>query len=253
MILKKLIMFTLNSLLVILLLISKISAVYAQQNWLTIKPGLEYLDLNSESITPWSHIHIFRIDLKYYTLDLVDAKAQNQTLIPIKTLSQMHNALIGINGGFFDEHNNPLGLRISNKKILNPLKKISWWGVFYIINNQPAIVSMSNYTYSPNINTAIQSGPRLLINHHKPSLKAGLAARSALGITENNQLIMLVTENTPMTTSKLADLMLSIGCRDAINLDGGSSSQLYAHINKFHLDVKGFANIHDGLIIKNVS
>ena len=56
-----------------------------------------------------------------------------------------------------------------------------------------------------------------------------------------------------MTTSKLADLMLSIGCRDTINLDGGSSSQLYAHINKFHLDVKGFANIHDGLIIKNVS
>ena len=50
-----------------------------------------------------------------------------------------------------------------------------------------------------------------------------------------------------MTTRELAKMLKAppLSCIDAINLDGGSSSQLFAHINSFRLNVHGFSNISD--------
>lgn len=233
-----------------LILMLVITTVHSQQNWISITPGLEYMDINSESITRWSQIHVFRVNLRHYQLDLVDAMEQARPRVTIKALADYYHALIAINGGFFDTKDHPLGLRIKQRQVTNPLKNISWWGVFYIKDHKPYITSMSNYKADPEIDLAIQSGPRLLIHGKKPKLKPGLAERSALGITAHGELIMLVTENTPMTTSKLADLMQSIECVDAINLDGGSSSQIYAHVGALTINVRGFATIHDGLIIR---
>jgi uncharacterized protein YigE (DUF2233 family) len=227
------------------------STVCTAHTWLNVAPGLAYMDINRESITRWSHIHVFRINLQHYQLDLVDAMENSQPRIPIKTLANYHHALIAINGGFFDNKDRPLGLRIQNHKIINPLKPISWWGVFYMQNNKPHIASMAQYKYNHNIELAIQTGPRLLIHGRKPSLKPGLAERTALGITPKGELIMLVTENTPITTNALADLMQSINCIDAINLDGGSSSQIYAQVGMLNIHSSGFAAIHDGLIIRH--
>jgi len=55
-----------------------------------------------------------------------------------------------------------------------------------------------------------------------------------------------------MTTEELARLLKAspLNCTDAINLDGGSSSQLYAHINSFHLNVHGFSNVSDAIVVK---
>jgi exopolysaccharide biosynthesis protein len=57
-----------------------------------------------------------------------------------------------------------------------------------------------------------------------------------------------------MTTKTLAKMMRSppLSCTDAINLDGGSSSQLFAHINSFHLNVHGFSNVSDAIIVKKL-
>ena len=227
-----------------------VPSVYAQKAMVSIAPGLAYMDLNSESITRWSQIHVFRIDLQHYQLDLVDAMDRSRTRVPIKELADYHHALIAINGGFFDTQDRPLGLRIKHHKVTNPLKRISWWGIFYIKDHKPYITSMSHYKNNSDIDMAIQTGPRLLINGHKPALKPGLAERTALGITSHGELIILVSENTPMTTDKLADLMKSIDCVDAINLDGGSSSQLYAQIGALKINDRGFNTIHDGLIIR---
>lgn len=56
-------------------------------------------------------------------------------------------------------------------------------------------------------------------------------ARTALGITADNRLIiMVIGENSPdmCSTDTLADKMLAVGAVNAINLDGGGSSQVIA-------------------------
>lgn len=224
------------------------------QTWRTLATGLEYLDLGEKIYTPWSHIHVFRIDLKHYQLDSVLATALSQPNASVDEFASHSKALLAINGGFFDHNYHPLGLRISQQQQYNPLKRISWWGIFYIEDQKPHLSSLRRFKNSKNIDFAIQSGPRILVNGKTPALKAGRDERSALGITEDGRIIILVTANAPLTTTDLAALMKSspLNCHDALNLDGGSSSQLSARINSFEINVRGFSNISDAIIVKPV-
>lgn len=52
------------------------------------------------------------------------------------------------------------------------------------------------------------------------------AQRSALGITKDNKLLLVTGGNLNM--SELAQVMMTLGCSKAMNLDGGASSALYA-------------------------
>lgn len=54
----------------------------------------------------------------------------------------------------------------------------------------------------------------------------GLAPRSAIGITAHNKLV-LVSVRKPVRLQRLAWMMKSLGAKDALNLDGGSSTALY--------------------------
>lgn len=221
-------------------------------HWRAIAPGIDYIDQDLHALSPWSHVHVFRVDLKTNQLDLMLANAFSQTHASISQFAHHSKALITINGGFFDHNYHPLGLRISQQQQYSPLKRISWWGVFYIKDQKPHLSNLLHYAHDPNIDFAIQSGPRLIINGRIPLLKTGLAERSALGITHDGRIILLVTENSPMTTSQLAKLMKShpLDCYQALNLDGGSSSQLYAHLHAFNLNVHGFAKVSDAIMVR---
>ncbi len=227
---------------------------YCSENWQKLTSGIEYQDLEGGILTPWSHIYAFRIDLNKNKLSLVTAKSLELTNASADQFAQHSKALVSVNGGFFDQQFKPLGLRISNKKLKNPLKPISWWGVFYVKDNKPFIANPKHFYQDEQIDFAIQSGPRLLIRGRIPSLKQGVADRSALGITADGKVIILVSTNAAMTTDELARLLKAppLNCTDAINLDGGSSSQLYAHINSFQLNVHGFSNVSDAIVVKKI-
>lgn len=54
----------------------------------------------------------------------------------------------------------------------------------------------------------------------------GAGARSLIGINKNNQLVLVTTSGT---MAQCANIMASLGCTEAFNLDGGASSALYAN------------------------
>lgn len=227
---------------------------YAADQWKKISPGIEYQDLEGSILTPWSHIHVFRIDLTKNKLESISANKLKVKNASADQFAQYSHALLSVNGGFFDKEFKPLGLRINNKQLENPLKLISWWGIFYVKNNKAYISNARHFYHDNQIEFAIQSGPRLLINGKTPHLKQGIADRSALGITKEGKVIILVSTNAAMTTDELAHLLKSppLYCTNAINLDGGSSSQLYAHIKSFQLNVHGFSNVSDAVVVKKL-
>lgn len=221
--------------------------------WHTLAPGIEYLDIVNHPLTRWSHVHAFRVDLKKNQLDLVMAKSLSQPHATVDQFAHYSHALLSINGGFFDRNFHSLGLRVSHQHQLNPPKHISWWRVFYIKTRTAHITSVRRYKKESPVDFAVQSGPRLLTKGHlTPSLKPGIAERSALGIARDGRVIILVTESSPMTTTDLAILMLSppLNCTDALNLDGGSSSQLYAHLGTFKIYAAGFSSVSDAIVVK---
>ncbi len=238
----------------VLLIFLQSSSVLADEGWQRLKEGFEYKDLGSSLLKPWVHIHVFRIDPRQNQFSIITADKLSQKNASINEYAHYTNALLAINGGFFDPDFNPLGLRISNKIQTSPLKQISWWGIFYIKNNQAQLSNIYQFYRNKNIDFAIQSGPRLIINGKIPSLKPGTAERTALGITKDNKIIILVTDNASTTTTELAALMKAppLSCKDALNLDGGNSSQLYVNIGNFKLSVHGFSNISDAVVVKSL-
>lgn len=222
--------------------------------WKNLSPGLDYVAIQPISDLKSSFVHAFRVDLSHYRLMLA-FPSKNQIAGNVEQWTKDHQALLGINGGFFDPQFRSLGLRVDQKTVKSPLKPISWWGVFYIQEGTAHITSQREYLSHKSTDFAIQSGPRLIVNGNIPPLKPGIANRTALGITKSGKIIILATENLPMTTQELAVLMQKpetqegLDCKDAINLDGGTSTQIYARINQFELDVPGLKNIADAVLL----
>lgn len=238
---------------IIFILLSISIFTYAAE-WEKLAPGIEYSDVSDNSIINIRHIHAFRIDLNNYKLQLSFAKNLHEEPAVAENFAEQNSALIAINGGFFDKAFHPLGLRVNDNKQLNPIKYISWWGVFYISKGRAFISNARSFNKNQPLDFAVQSGPRLIIENKIPSLKPGYAERSALGITKSGKVIILVTQNNPLTTTALANIMRSdpINCVNALNLDGGSSTQLYAKIKDFKLNVLGFSEVSDAILVKSI-
>jgi uncharacterized protein YigE (DUF2233 family) len=220
-------------------------------SWQKLAPGIFYTDLKTEQANPWGHVHTFRVNLHTNKMGVICAQQLTKRYATAKEFLRFTQSLIAINGGFFDPRYQPLGLRISDHKQLNPIKHISWWGVFYVKDNIAHIKSAKQFSPSPNIEFAVQSGPRLLVKGHLSSLKPGSAERTALGISRNGDVIIIVTENAPMTLSELAKLMQSpfLACKNALNLDGGSSTQLSTLFASLRLNVLGFSSVSDAVTV----
>lgn len=235
--------------LILLFLISQ--SVFGASPWQNLNPGLDYLNLASKKESLWSAIHAFRINPQTHKLQLIFARDIKENAASVEEFIQHLPALITINGGFFDNSHAPLGLRINNFKLESPFKKISWWGIFLIKNGKPKIIAGKDYRADAAIEFAIQAGPRLVVNGEIPKLKGGLAERTALCINKKGQLIIIVTENFPLTTEALATRLKGAPCNcvQAINLDGGSSSQIFAEIKDFKVHVPGFSRVSDGIAV----
>lgn len=248
--LKNIIIFKLIFVLNCICFISNVNA------WQTISPGIEYQDISEKSIINLTntHIHAFKINLKTNKISLAFANELDKEPSFVENYAKKHSAIIAINGGFFDKSSHPLGLRVNNYKLYNPIKNISWWGVFSISNNKPRINPIANFKIHENISFAVQSGPRLIINGTIPKLKPGYAERTALGITDSDKLIIVVTQNTPITTTELAKIMRDppLNCKNALNLDGGSSSQLFVNTLNFKINAQGFSEVSDAILVNSI-
>jgi exopolysaccharide biosynthesis protein len=100
-----------------------------------------------------------------------------------------------------------------------------------------------NYNINPNwenIDHVISGGPYLLKNGEKyidaESQKLngvlGRNPRTAVGYTKDNVLIMVTVDGrkegtSGVTLNELANIMKELGCYEAINLDGGSSTVMF--------------------------
>lgn len=248
-------LYYLSSFLIFLLSSYPFSTAYTATSWQMLAPGLMYTELKPELDNSWGSIHAFKINLALYQLNLSFAQDYAEQTTTVRHLVSANNALIGVNGGFFTPGLQPIGLRINAGQLKKPLQQTSWWGIFYIAGEHARIVPPNGYHTPQAIDFAVQGGPRLVVNGNIPKLKPGFAERTALGITSQGEVIVLVTHHAPLTTLSLAKIMQrppsenGLACYNALNLDGGSSSQLYAKIGKFELYIPGLNSITDAVLV----
>lgn len=229
------------------------TALGANADWRSLAPGLSYKKVQDLVSFSDGTIHAFQIDPNAYNFEIALMERPNVFSIP--RLMKQHHAVLAVNGGFFSPEMASLGLRVSKGSRLNPIKATSWWGVFYIKRNQPHIVAYKNYQPHSDIHFAVQAGPRLVVDGKIPKLKPGISYRTALGIQPSHKIILLVTEDLLLSTQELAEIMRrpeaqgGMNCPNALNLDGGRSTQLYTRLDKFSLQLPGLTKVADFILV----
>lgn len=231
-------------------------AASAKTTWRELSPGLTYTQITIPTMTSHGTIHAFKIDLKQYRLSLALGKEYEGQFASAQNLTLATKGVLGINGGFFSPDMQSLGLRISDGEQLARLKKTPWWGIFIIDKGVAKIVSMDRYHPDESIDFAVQCGPRLLVDGQIPNkLRPGISNRSVLAIRKDGQVIIAATQNAYLSTEELAQVLQrteennGLACWQALNLDGGSSTQLYAKVNQFQLSLPSFMPVADVVVV----
>lgn len=160
-------------------------------------------------------------------------------------------ARVVINGGYFDEAGRPLGLRVSAGSKKYRLRNANW-GVFWIQKGRARIAHTRDFPAQMRPTEAIQCGPRLVVAGKATDLKPQWGRRSGLGIDARGRVVLAVADGQ-LTLDDWAQVWASndgLGCRDALNLDGGGSTQLATSAGVQSSEVRGFWPVPDVVVIR---
>jgi exopolysaccharide biosynthesis protein len=206
-------------------------------------------------------ISVVRVKLSTVRIKIGIADGQVGHIEPLGSIASHYGALAAINGSFFDAYDPgpvhmpdmPLvsgGLVLGNSNL----------GTFLGFSDEgeakmaPANVALSLHERNPDmpvdltdpdkdlfwerVDEGVGCGPRLVTDGQvqidafsegitSDEVLSGTAIRSAVGLTKDGWMLLVVTR--PATLSELAQAMRSLGAYQAMNLDGGSSTGLWMH------------------------
>jgi hypothetical protein len=210
-----------------------------------IAPGLTYADL---AVDGGARAHVFRADLSRWRPIVADARKDGRTRATASELARESGAAVVVNGSFFDVDDAPLGLLISRGAQLNPLRKGADWGVFMARGERLSLAHTREVADTAGLDFAIQCGPRIVIDGEIPKLKPQSFPRTALGVTRDGAMVLLATYGDPVAADDLGRFLAKrLNVRDALLMDGGPSTQLYANVGDFEIDREGGTPVANGV------
>jgi len=140
--------------------------------------------------------------------------------------------VFAMNGGMYKTDYSPLGLFIQAQKTVRGVNTYSGDGNFYLkpngvlyitTNHQAGICTTGDFVNNGRVAYATQSGPMLVIDGAiHPAFKEGSAntnIRNGVGLLPGNKLVFAMSKE-PINFYDFAAYFKSIGCRNALYLDG---------------------------------
>ena len=146
-----------------------------------------------------------------------------------------------VSGGFYSKDSSPIGLFISEGKVVNKSAKNTLFNGYFILTKNDKVTIEKNYFGEP-IRIGLQTGPILIQNEQPQKLSLvndKNARRIVAALTNENELYFIVfydkesvflgplLVDLPRLVNKIQDGM-DIKFISAINLDGGSASAYYS-------------------------
>lgn len=179
----------------------------------------------------------YTVDTKKQNVELFWKDDKNESFRSIQKLitwldKRKRKLLFAMNAGMYKPDGSPQGLFVEKHAVLSPLDTSNGSGNFYLkpngvfyitSDNVPVIVNTADFTNSRKIKYATQSGPMLVIKGKiHPAFKEGstnLNIRNGVGILSDNRVIFAMSRSE-INFYDFADYFKSIGCKNALYLDG---------------------------------
>lgn len=198
-------------------------------------PGVEVIETECSSGDQTARLTAILFSEKTHTLRLIDSPAPGNATL--ENTLRRENAIAGVNGGYFQPDFRPVGLAIADGKTLTPFKQAKLLSGILGVSPKGAITIIRSSAYAaqkPAFTQALQCGPMLIQNATPvPGLESTRIARRTVIATGPNhhRALLRLTSITLADTAKILSLPGILGDwtpQTALNLDGGSSTALWA-------------------------
>lgn len=226
--------------------------LYDTRAALTVTRGVRYIVVNKGTPAGPLTVDVLEIDMKDPAISVrpvLAGKNGGPGLARVSEVAAREGAIAGVNGVFHAADGTPLGLVVIDGQLkAPPLMNRTALGIASdgtLLMDNVSMDERGNLV--PDWRTlgvihAIGGGPRLVKDgkvhitsgeeRFKPDVAVGRAPRTAAGITSDGKLLLVAVtgrqayHSIGVTLEELANLMIELGARDAMNLDGGGSSTM---------------------------
>lgn len=220
---------------------------FDQVEWETkeVAPGIVWKHAHTTALldTP-QNINVLEIDTRKRDVTLVYDKDKNR---PTSEMSREVKALASVNAGFFDMKNGGSTAYIKVDGTVPDKDTLKWKGysrytgaVIITKKGQVDIETKGDqrvYTSLKKYDDVLVTGNLLMEEGQKVKMKEDAFVtkrhpRTCLGIVSKNKIVLVTVDGRSdqadgMNLHELTDLMISLGCEEAINLDGGGSTTMW--------------------------
>lgn len=207
--------------------------VTASQTERGIVAGVEHrrIALTESEADERATLDLALLSMKSATLRVIDNPRGEDNLAAVM---RRENCLAGVNGGYFDPEDKPVGLLIGDGNVVAPLRKARLLsGVMIVSNGRIQLLRVAEYSSKRRATAALQCGPFLVdrgqpvpgLNDTRPARRTFIATggsdRAAIGFCSD------------VTLAQLGKILAALGVapdmkvQRALNLDGGSSSAFW--------------------------
>lgn len=191
-------------------------------------PGVEYWHVALEENTATTELEVALFSIKAATLHIVDQPTEARS--DLAELMRRNNCLAGVNGGYFDPQDAPVGLLVSGGRAIAPLRKARLLsGVLMVANGRVQLLRTAEFSPKSKPSEALQCGPFLVERGQPvPGLEATRSARRTFVATSGNGRVA-IGYCPEATLAQLAQMLAvpELKFTRALNLDGGSSSAFW--------------------------
>jgi exopolysaccharide biosynthesis protein len=167
---------------------------------------------------------------KSATLRVIDNPSGEDDLAAVMS---RENCLAGVNGGYFDPENKPVGLLISDGNVIAPFRKARLLsGMMVVSNGRIQLLRAAEYSTKSKATAALQCGPFLVDRGQPvPGLNDTRPAHRTFVVTGSDRTAIGFCSG--VTLAQLGKILATPGItpglklQRALNLDGGSSSAFW--------------------------
>jgi hypothetical protein len=194
--------------------------------------------------------HAFKIDLDVAELRLIPAgdpplrRTVGQIVAP-------YPLVVAANASFFDTEGRAMGLAVDEGRVMARSNRRAW-GALVIDGTQGRIMLGADIQNPLDHRLIVQGIPRLLVGGRVLQLKPQIAERTA--VCAGSNLVVLVV-STRVEATAFARFLADppdrggLGCWDALNLDGGPSTQLVVKLPGLALSLPGGWGVPNALVV----
>ena len=212
----------------------------ARADWHNVAPGVDYQEFRADNYD----VYVTRIDVGSDQIRIVVSNETDKGL-KVSDYAKKVNAIAAVNGDYFDDHFNPVGLTVGSCGPWTNTKDLRREIVLEIANQRGVLRKRADLgdTLDDPVDAAISGWPILVAGckalgaKELPGSDAFTRAphpRTALGISNDGALLYFVVADgrrtgvPGLTLAELAAFMADkLGVCSAMNVDGGGSAAMW--------------------------